>query len=91
VAVMTVPTEHHSGGNDCSDREQSYFIEVFFNFSLICFFTFFDMVYILIDLGLFPCLYSNRDFDFTMISFIDLGLLTCIYSNRSRIILMYIF
>jgi hypothetical protein len=63
----------------------------FFNFSLICFFPFFDVVYILIDLGLFPCLYSNRDFDFTMISFIDLGLFPCIYSNRSRIILMYIF
>jgi hypothetical protein len=57
-------------------------------------------VYILIDLGLFPCIYSNRDLDFTMISLIDLGLFpciysnrdldfTCIYSNKSKIILMY--
>jgi hypothetical protein len=65
--------------------------EVFFQLSLICFFPFFAMVYILIDLGLFPYIYSNRDFDFTMISLIDLGLFLCIYSNRYRIILMYIF
>jgi hypothetical protein len=44
--------------------------EVFFQLSLICFFLFFTMVYIdldfdftmisLIDLGLFPCIYSKR-------------------------------
>jgi hypothetical protein len=82
----TVPTKQHSGDGDCSDRELAYFIEIFFHT-----FSFFAMVYILIDLGLFPCKYSNRDLDFTMISLIDLGLFPCIYSNRSRITHMYIF
>jgi hypothetical protein len=45
-------------------------LEVFFQLSLICFFPFFAMVYIdldfdftmisLIDIGLFPCIYSKR-------------------------------
>jgi hypothetical protein len=72
VAVMTVPTE----SNLISLR---YFFQLFSNMFL----PLFAMVYILIDLGLFPCLYSNRDFDFTMISFIDLGLFP---SNRDILI-----
>jgi hypothetical protein len=72
VAVTTVPTE----SNLISLR---YFSQLFSNMFL----PLFAMVYILIDLGLFPCLYSNRDFDFTMISFIDLGLFP---SNRDILI-----
>jgi hypothetical protein len=56
VAAATVPTEIIS------------LFEVFFQLPLICFFLFFAMVYIdldftmisLIDLELFPCIYSKR-------------------------------
>ncbi len=64
VAVATVLTE----GN-CSDRDYSPFLR-YFSTSLICFFSLFAMVYIdldfdftmisLMDLGLFPCIYSKR-------------------------------
>jgi hypothetical protein len=51
-------------------------------------------------LPFFAMVYTDLDFDFTMISLMDLGLFPCIYSNRdldftfiysksSRIILIY--
>jgi hypothetical protein len=69
----------------------AYFIDVFFHTFSNMFLPLFSMVYILIDPVLFPCIYSNRYLDITMISLIDLGLFPCIYSNRYRIIHMYIF
>jgi hypothetical protein len=64
VMMATVPAE-----SNCSIRDYSLF-EVFFQLSLICVFPFFTMVYIdldfdftiisLMDLGLFPYIYSKR-------------------------------
>jgi hypothetical protein len=64
VAVATVSTEK------TVPTEIIPLFEVFFQLSLICVFTFFAMVYIdldfnftmisLMDLGLFPCIYSKR-------------------------------
>jgi hypothetical protein len=58
----------------------SLFWGIFLTFSNM-FLPLFAMVYILIDLWLFPCIYSNIDFDFNIISLIDPGLFPCIYSK----------
>jgi hypothetical protein len=75
VVVVTVPTE-----SDCADRDYFPFLRYFLTFCNM-FLPLFAMVYILIDLGLFPCIYSNIDFDFNIISLIDPGLFPCIYSK----------
>jgi hypothetical protein len=64
VVAATLPTE-----NNCSDRDYFLFLRYFSTFSNM-FLPFFAMVYIdldfdftmisLIDLGLFPCIYSKR-------------------------------